>query len=175
MTRSLPRWRSGRSTTPHDVLNLLWPICDPSVLGGVWGRGWAQTKSTKTVKQIIIETYSYRNRILIVLFFSAWLTVRRSCRTQIADARLRSTPWVLAAIWDWNTPSTGVGTRVARHAEYWAVGVVTDVVTFVWVAITDFTSCGTSRNWRTSQSQTTGWWHTPSGNDPSIATYYRIH
>ena len=41
-TRSSPQWWSGRSTTPHDVLNLWSPIYDPSVWG-TWGSGWAHS------------------------------------------------------------------------------------------------------------------------------------
>ena len=37
-SRSSPQWRSGRSTTPNDVVNLWWPICDHWVWGA-WESG----------------------------------------------------------------------------------------------------------------------------------------
>ena len=42
LTRSSPHWWSGRSTTPHDVLNLWSPSYDASVWGYVGSR-WAQS------------------------------------------------------------------------------------------------------------------------------------
>ena len=41
-TRSSPQWWSGRSTIPHDVLNLWLPIYDASVWG-TWGLQWAHS------------------------------------------------------------------------------------------------------------------------------------
>ena len=38
--RSSPQWWSGRSTTPHDMINLWSPNYDPSIWG-TWGTGWA--------------------------------------------------------------------------------------------------------------------------------------
>ena len=71
-TRSSPQWRPGRSTTPHDVLNLWSPIYDLSVFG-MWGSGWAHS-----VSRPCIPISSPLTHMVYLLPFSSYLAGSKS-------------------------------------------------------------------------------------------------
>ena len=70
VTRSSPRWWSGSSMTPHDVLCLCSLINDPSVWGA-WGLGWAQLKARPWVP--ISSPLTHMVLFLTVFELFSWL------------------------------------------------------------------------------------------------------
>ena len=71
-TRSSPQCWSGRSTIPHDVLNLWSSIYDPSVWG-TWGSGWTHSEA-----RLWVPISSPLTHMVYLFPFSSCLTGSKS-------------------------------------------------------------------------------------------------